>query len=150
MKATQALRDLESSLWLDNITRGLLQHYIEDFSVAGLTSNLTIFDHALKNGNDYDGAIGQKLAEGKSGEALFFFSLRAKTYSKPQICSDQFTRYLRVSLEVSPLLSHDTAKTLAAARALYAPAATLIYLLKLPVRRKACRRLKRAVFAGFR
>ena len=77
MKATQKLHDLGQSLWLDNITRGLLtsgtlRRYIHEFSVTGLTSNPTIFDHAIKNSHDYDDAIRQKLKEGKSGEALFF------------------------------------------------------------------------------
>src|SRR5262252_3757709 len=77
MKATQLLHDLGQSLWLDNITRdlldnGTLQHYIDELSVTGLTSNPTIFDQAIKNSTAYDTAIRQKLNEGKSGEALFF------------------------------------------------------------------------------
>ena len=77
MKATQKLHQLGQSLWLDNITRGLLikgtlRRYIQDFSVTGLTSNPTIFDHALRNSREYDDAIQQKLQEGKSGETLFF------------------------------------------------------------------------------
>jgi Transaldolase/Fructose-6-phosphate aldolase len=77
MKATQKLSDLGQSLWLDNITRnllnsGLLQSYINELSVTGLTSNPTIFDHAIKNSTDYDAAIRNKLKEGKSGEGLFF------------------------------------------------------------------------------
>ena len=77
MKATQKLHEIGQSLWLDNITRGLLtsgtlHRYIQEFSVTGLTSNPTIFDHAIKNSQDYDDAIRQKLKEGKSGEALFF------------------------------------------------------------------------------
>jgi transaldolase len=77
MKPTQKLHDLGQSLWLDNITRGLLtsgtlRHYIDDFSVTGLTSNPSIFDLAIKNSNFYDDAIRQKRAEGKSGETLFF------------------------------------------------------------------------------
>jgi transaldolase len=77
MKATQKLHEMGQSLWLDNITRGLLtsgtlRRYIQEFSVTGLTSNPTIFDHAIKNSHDYDHAIRQKLKEGKSGEALFF------------------------------------------------------------------------------
>jgi transaldolase len=77
MKATQMLRDLGQSLWLDNITRnllrsGVLRRYIDELSVTGLTSNPTIFDHAIGNGNDYDDAIKSKLADGKSGEKLFF------------------------------------------------------------------------------
>src|SRR6202035_4861069 len=77
MEATQVLHDLGQSLWLDNITRGLLmsgvlRRYVDELSVTGLTSNPTIFDHAIGNGNDYDDAIKTKLADGKSGEKLFF------------------------------------------------------------------------------
>ena len=77
MKATEQLHDLGQSLWLDNITRdllttGTLRRYIDELSVTGLTSNPTIFDHAIKNSSAYDASIRQKLEEGKSGEALFF------------------------------------------------------------------------------
>jgi transaldolase len=77
MKATHKLHDLGQSLWLDNITRdlltsGTLRRYVEELSVTGLTSNPTIFDHAIKNSTAYDEAIRQKLEEGKSGEQLFF------------------------------------------------------------------------------
>src|SRR5260221_2512028 len=77
MKATQLLHNLGQSLWLDNITRdllnsGTLKRYIEELSVTGLTSNPTIFDHAIKNSTAYDDAISDKLEQGKSGEALFF------------------------------------------------------------------------------
>ncbi len=72
MKPTQQLHDLGQSLWLDNITRGLLtqgtlRRYIDEFSISGLTSNPTIFDHAIKNSNFYDRAIQEKLKEGKTG-----------------------------------------------------------------------------------
>ena len=77
MKSTQRLHDLGQSLWLDNITRGLLtngtlRRYIGELSITGLTSNPSIFDHAIKNSNFYDDAIRQKMKQGKSGEALFF------------------------------------------------------------------------------
>src|ERR1043166_3391031 len=77
MKATQLLHNLGQSLWLDNITRdlinsGTLKRYIDELSVTGLTSNPTIFDHAIKNSSSYDPAIRKKLDEGKSGEELFF------------------------------------------------------------------------------
>ena len=73
MKATQLLHNLGQSLWLDNITRdlvnsGTLKRYIDELSVTGLTSNPTIFDHAIKNSSSYDAAIRKKLDEGKSGE----------------------------------------------------------------------------------
>src|SRR3974390_1962985 len=77
MKATKLLHNLGQSLWLDNITRdlltsGTLRRYIEELSVTGLTSNPTIFDHAIKNSTAYDESIRRKLTEGKSGEQLFF------------------------------------------------------------------------------
>ena len=127
MKATQLLHNLGQSLWLDNITRdlltsGTLKSYIDDLSVTGLTSNPTIFDHAIKNSAAYDAAISEKLRKGKSGETLFY-----------ELALDDITRaadlfrpiYDRtdgvdgwVSLEVSPLLAYDTASTLAAAKEL--------------------------------
>ena len=77
MTATQKLQEIGQSLWLDNITRdllttGTLKKYIDALSVTGLTSNPTIFDHAIKNSSSYDVAIRERLAEGKSGESLFF------------------------------------------------------------------------------
>src|SRR5215813_13860014 len=77
MRATQLLHNLGQSLWLDNITRdllnsGTLKRYIDEFSVTGLTSNPTIFDHAIKKSSAYDIAIRGELDRGKSGEALFF------------------------------------------------------------------------------
>src|SRR5271165_4681629 len=77
MKATQLLHDLGQSLWLDNITRdllnsGALRGYIDELSVTGLTSNPTIFDHAIKNSNAYDQAVIRGLNSGKSSEAIFF------------------------------------------------------------------------------
>ena len=77
MKATQQLHELGQSIWLDNITRdllnsGTLKRYISDLSLTGLTSNPTIFDQAIKNSSAYDSAIRAKLKAGKSGEKLFF------------------------------------------------------------------------------
>src|ERR1700690_1087947 len=77
MKATEALHNLGQSIWLDNITRdlltsGTLKRYIDEWSVTGLTSNPTIFDHAIKNSSAYDGAIRENLAKGNTGEGLFF------------------------------------------------------------------------------
>jgi transaldolase len=77
MNATRTLHELGQSLWLDNITRnllrtGVLRRYIDELAVTGLTSNPTIFDHAIKNSKDYDDAIKRKLAQGESGEKLFF------------------------------------------------------------------------------
>jgi len=77
MKAARLLHDLGQSIWLDNITRdildnGTLQNYIDNLSVTGLTSNPTIFDHAIKSSSSYDSAIREKLAKGQKGEELFF------------------------------------------------------------------------------
>ena len=83
MKATQLLHDEGQSLWLDNITRdlldsGTLKRYIDELSVTGLTSNPTIFDHAIKNSETYDSAIITKLKKGTSNEALFFECARGR------------------------------------------------------------------------
>src|SRR5437868_2447757 len=132
MKATQMLHDLGQSLWLDNITRdlldnGTLKHYIDELSVTGLTSNPTIFDQAIKNSAAYDPSIRQKLEQGKSGEALFFeLALEDLTRAADLFgpVHDQ-TKTVDgwVSLEVSPLLAYDTASTIAAAKDLSGRAA---------------------------
>src|SRR4030081_3353164 len=118
MKSTQQLHDLGQSLWLGNITRdllnsGTLQRYIDELSVTGLTSNPTIFDHAIKDSAADDASIRQRSLNGRSGETLFFdLALEDITWA-----ADLFRPiYDRtngvdgwVSLEVSPLLVHDTA-----------------------------------------
>ena len=132
MKATQLLHDLGQSLWLDNITRdllnsGTLKRYIDELSVTGLTSNPTIFDHAIKNSAAYDAAIRQKLRAGKSGEELFFELALEDLTRAADLFRPIYDRTNGVdgwvSLEVSPLLAHDTASTLAAAKELHARAA---------------------------
>ena len=93
MKATERLHDLGQSLWLDNITRdlldnGTLRRYIDELSVTGLTSNPTIFDHAIKSSTAYDAAIREKIGQGKSGEALFFeLALEDLTKERSNQCS---------------------------------------------------------------
>ncbi|MFC1451579.1 transaldolase family protein, partial [Bacillus cereus] len=120
MKATRILPDLGQSLWLDNITRsllrtGVLHRYIDELSVTGLTSNPTIFDHAIKNSGDYDDAIKNKLAEGKSGEKLFFELALEDLTQAADLFRPVHDRSCGVdgwvSLEVSPLLAHDTKST---------------------------------------
>ncbi len=157
MKATQLLHDLGQSLWLDNITRdlldsGTLKRYIEELSVTGLTSNPTIFDHAIKNSASYDPAIRQKLGEGKSGEALFF-----------ELAIEDLTRAAQlfrpiheqtkgvdgwVSLEVSPLLAYDTGSTLAAAKDLHARAGQPNLFIKIPGTQQGLPAIEEAIFAG--
>src|SRR5919201_4103856 len=127
MKATQKLHELGQSLWLDNITRslltsGTLRRYIDKLSVTGLTSNPTIFDHAIKNTSDYDAAIRRKVTEGKSGEALFFELALEDLTQAADLFRPIYDRSGGVdgwvSLEVSPQLAHDTAGTPPAAREL--------------------------------
>jgi transaldolase len=157
MKATQKLHEIGQSLWLDNITRGLLtsgtlRRYIQEFSVTGLTSNPTIFDHALKNSNDYDDAIRQKLKEGRSGEPLFFelaiedLRQAADLFRPIHELTNGVDGW--VSLEVSPLLAHDTAGTLAAAKALHAKAARPNLFIKIPGTKEGLPAIEEAIFAG--
>jgi transaldolase len=157
MKATQLLHNLGQSIWLDNITRnllnsGTLKRYINELSVTGLTSNPTIFDHAIKNSGDYDDAIREKLSRGKSGEALFFeLALnditRAAALFRPVY--DQTDRVDGwVSLEVSPLLAHDTTSTLAAARDLYTRAGQPNVFIKIPGTKEGLPAIEEAIFAG--
>src|SRR5215471_15092685 len=124
MKATQLLHDEGQSIWLDNITRdllnrGTLKRYIDELSVTGLTSNPTIFDHAIKNSGSYDAAIRKKLDEGESGEKLFFELALEDLTRAADLFRPVFERTNGVdgwvSLEVSPLLAHDTGATVAAA-----------------------------------
>ena len=157
MKATQKLHEMGQSLWLDNITRGLLtsgtlRRYIQELSVTGLTSNPTIFDHAIKNSHDYDDAIRQKLKEGKSGEALFFeLALEDLTQAADLFrpIHDQTNGVDGwVSLEVSPLLAHDTAGTLAAAKELHARAGRPNLFIKIPGTKEGLPAIEEAIFAG--
>jgi transaldolase len=157
MKATQDLHDLGQSLWLDNITRnllktGVLRRYIDELSVTGLTSNPTIFDHAIKNSSDYDGAIKSKLAEGKSGEKLFFELALEDLTQAADLFRPIHDRTCGVdgwvSLEVSPLLAHDTKSTIAVAKDLYARAGRPNLLIKIPGTPEGLPAIEEAIFAG--
>jgi transaldolase len=157
MKATRLLHDLGQSLWLDNITRdllesGTLQRYINELSVTGLTSNPTIFDHAIKNSTAYDSTIRKSLANGESDEALFFeLALEDLTEA-----ADLFRPIHDntngvdgwVSLEVSPLLAYDTAHTLAAAKELHARAGRRNLFIKIPGTKEGLPAIEEAIFAG--
>ncbi len=157
MKATTTLHDQGQSIWLDNITRDLLRNgtlarYIAELSVTGLTSNPTIFDHAIKNSTAYDDAIQQKVQEGKSGEALFFELALEDLTRAADLFRPIWDRTHGVdgwvSLEVSPLLAHDTASTLAAAKALHARAARPNLLIKIPGTTEGLPAIEEAIFAG--
>jgi len=157
MKATQILHELGQSLWLDNITRdlvdsGTLKHYIDDLSVTGLTSNPTIFDHAIKNSAAYDAAISKKALKNASTEEIFF-ELALEDLTR---AADLFRPIFDetngvdgwVSLEVSPTLAHDTASTLAAARDLFARAARPNLLIKIPGTKEGLPAIEEAIFSG--
>jgi transaldolase len=157
MKATRNLHDLGQSLWLDNITRGLLgtgmlRRYIDELSVTGLTSNPTIFDHAIKNSGDYDDAIKSKLAEGKSGEKLFFEIALEDLTQAADLFRPIHDRTCGVdgwvSLEVSPLLAHDTKSTIAAARELHGQARRSNVMIKIPGTPEGLPAIEEAIFAG--
>ncbi len=157
MKATELLHNLGQSLWLDNITRdllnsGTLKHYIDELSVTGLTSNPTIFDHAIKNSTAYDAAIRQKLSQGKSGEALFFELALEDITQAADLFRPIYDRTQGVdgwvSLEVSPLLAYDTASTLAAAKDLHRQAGRLNLFIKIPGTKEGLPAIEEAIFAG--
>jgi transaldolase len=157
MKATELLHNLGQSIWLDNITRdlldsGTLKRYINELSVSGLTSNPTIFDHAIKNSTAYDAAIREKLRKGKSGEELFFelaledLSRAAALFRPIHDQTDSVDGW--VSLEVSPLLAYDTASTLAAAKDLHARAGQPNLFIKIPGTKQGLPAIEEAIFAG--
>ena len=154
---TEKLHQQGVSLWLDNITRSMLQdgtleEYIHDLSVTGLTSNPTIFDHAIANSGDYDEAIHRKSKTGKSGEALFL-ELAIEDLSR---AADLFKPiYERtngvdgwVSLEVSPLLAYDTDRTLQAAKGLFERVGKPNLFIKIPGTPQGLPAIEEAIFSG--
>jgi len=157
MKATQLLHNLGQSLWLDNITRdlldtGTLKRYIDEFCVTGLTSNPTIFENAIKNSRAYDAPIREKLAKGKSGEELFFEVAledlrRAADLFRP-IYERTNTVDGWVSLEVSPLLAYDTESTLREAKELFARAQRPNLFIKIPGTKEGLPAIEECIFAG--
>jgi len=157
MKPTTTLHDLGQSLWLDNVTRallssGTLQRYIAELSVTGLTSNPTIFDHAIKNSADYDADIAGKASSARSCEDLFFELALADLTQAADMFRPTFERTDGVdgwvSLEVSPLLAHDTPRTLEAARSLHRRGGKPNLLIKIPGTREGLPAIEAAIFAG--
>ena len=157
MKATQKLHDLGQSLWLDNITRemldrGTLGRYIAELSVTGLTSNPTIFEHAIAKSAAYDAAIRTKHEGGKRPEQIFF-ELALEDLTR---AADLFRPiYERtngvdgwVSLEVSPLLAYDTERTVAEAKRLFERAARPNLFIKIPGTAQGVPAIEEAIFAG--
>lgn len=157
MRATELLHEQGQSLWLDNITRalldgGTLRRYIDELSITGLTSNPTIYDHAIKNSSDYDGEIAVGIRKGRSAEELFFdLALedlrRAADLFRP---IHERTNGVDgwVSLEVSPLLAHDTSATVAAARELFARANRPNLFIKIPGTKEGLPAIEESIFAG--
>lgn len=156
MKATQKLHALGQSLWLDNISRGLLttgtlRRYIDELSVTGLTSNPTLFHHAITTGF-YDDAIRRKAHEGKSAEEIFI-----ELALEDLLCAADLFRPTHetsnggdgwVSLEVSPLLAYDTAGTIKQATELHDRAKCTNLFIKIPGTREGCPAIEEAIFRG--
>jgi transaldolase len=157
MKATQLLHNLGQSIWLDNITRdlldsGTLKRYIDELSVTGLTSNPTIFENAIKHSSSYDEDIRGRLAKGKAGQDLFFDVAledltRAADLFKP-IHDLTNTVDGWVSLEVSPLLAYDTAATIQMAKDLFARARRSNLFIKIPGTKEGLSAIEESIFAG--
>ena len=149
--------NLAFAAMLDNITHrllasGTLLSYIRELSVTGLTSNPTIFDHAIKNSNDYDDVIRRKLDEGKSGEDLFFELALEDLRQAADLFLPVFDRSDGVdgwvSLEVSPMLARNTAGTLAAASALHNRAERPNLFIKIPGTSEGLPAIEEAIFRG--
>ena len=157
MNPTRTLHDLGQSLWLDNITRellnsGTLQRDIDDLSVTGLTSNPTIFDHAIKNSATYDADISRMASSAQSAEDLFFELALVDLSRAAELFQPVFARTDGVdgwvSLEVSPLLAHDTDSTLAAARDLHQRGGKPNLFIKIPGTAEGLPAIEAAIFAG--
>lgn len=157
MRNTTQLRDLGQSLWLDNISReildnGTLRRYIDKFSVTGLTSNPTIFSHAIGNTACYDDGIRKKVQAGKAGEALFM-ELAIEDLRR---AADMFRPIHDVtagidgwvSLEVSPLLAYDTPGSIKAAATIHGQAARLNLFIKIPGTPEGIPAIEESIFAG--
>ena len=154
---TLKLHDLGQRLWLDNITRellasGTLARYITELSVTGLTSNPTIFEHAIGGGSSYDDAIRELAALGLSDEGIFFelalqdLRQAADLFRPAFDASDGVDGW--VSLEVSPLLAGDTAGTIRAAAQLHARAARPNLFIKIPGTPQGVPAIEQAIFDG--
>jgi transaldolase len=156
VKPTEALHQLGQSLWLDNITRtmlddGTLEGYISDFSVTGLTSNPTIFDKAISGGDAYDEQIAELRSSGTEGEQLFFELALTDLKRAAKLFEPEYERTDKVdgwvSLEVSPLLADDAEKTIAQAAELHERADSNIFI-KIPGTEAGLKAIEESIFAG--
>jgi transaldolase len=157
MAAPQALHQLGQSLWLDNITRGLLdsgtlKRYIDELSVTGLTSNPTIFNDAISRSSSYDADIRRQLGQGATGEDVFFDiaiqDLRRAADLFAPVHASTATVDGYVSLEVSPLLAYDTKATIAQAQTLHARANRPNFFIKIPGTAEGLPAIEESIFAG--
>jgi transaldolase len=157
MKPTRQLHDLGQSLWLDNITRdlldsGTLQRYIDEFSVTGLTSNPTIFDAAIASGHAYDADIREKARAGMTGEALFMELALADLRRAADMFYPAFEASRHrdgwVSMEVSPLLAADTQGSIRAAADIHQKAARCNLFVKIPGTPEGMPAIEESIFAG--
>jgi transaldolase len=157
MTITKTLHDLGQSLWLDNITReildnGTLRRYIDDLSVTGLTSNPTIFDEAIGNTSAYDSGIRQKAQAGLAGEALFVELALQDLRRAADLFRPEFDRTQGidgwVSMEVSPLLANDTKTTIDAALRIHKQANRPNLYIKIPGTPAGVPAIEAAIFAG--
>ena len=157
MNAIRQLRELGQSLWLDNITRQLineggLTRYINEFSITGLTSNPTIFDAAIGAGTAYDAGIREKVSQGKSGESLFvelaLEDLRVAADLFRPIHDASGGQDGWVSMEISPLLAADTQGSITSARQIYQQAARQNLLVKIPGTPQGIPAIEESIFAG--
>lgn len=157
MNATQNLHRLGQSLWLDNITRdilddGTLERYIEQDNVTGLTSNPAIFDKAISGGETYDDSIAQLTAHGKSGEDLFFQLALQDLTRAADLFHDIHEQTGGVdgwvSLEVSPLLADNTSETIESAARLHAQAQRENLFIKIPGTPAGVPAIEESIFNG--
>ena len=157
MKATQKLHDIGQSLWIDDITRdmldsGRLQRYIDELSVTGLTSNPTIFEKAVAKSAWYDDAIRKLVKSGLTGEALFFELALDDLKRAADLFLPVHKRTASVdgwvSLEVSPLLAYDTKATIAEAKRLYDRAGKPNLFIKIPGTKEGLPAIEESIFAG--
>ena len=154
---TRKLHDLGQSLWVDNISRemlvkGTLARYIAEWSVTGLTSNPTIFEHAIGHGNFYDEAIARLARRGEPAEKMFFSLALEDLKAAADLFRPVFdaTQGLDgwVSLEVSPLLSDNAAKSIEAAARLHEAANKPNLFIKIPGTQAGVQAIEESIFAG--
>lgn len=157
MTATRDLHQLGQSIWLDNITRpmldsGTLARYITELDVTGLTSNPTIYDKAIGGSDAYDDAVRSAANAGLSAEDTFFDLALADLTRATDLFRPVYDETGGVdgfvSLEVSPLLAYDTEKTLADAKRLHAKGGRDNLFIKIPGTPEGLVAIEEVIFAG--